>query len=95
MTHQIRLWFRGYTDNGGKSDKVYVITIVRHSPSGYYAVNAEWGRRGGKMSFQNKGMYASHWSAVAAFNALAGEKMAKGYESTAHVGTFNGDRALA
>ena len=94
MTHQISLHFKGYTDAGNRSDKVYVITIVRHD-SGYYAVNAEWGRRGGKMSFQNKGMYASHWSAVAAFNALAGEKMSKGYAATAHVGTFSGDRAHA
>lgn len=94
MTHQISLHFKGYTDAGNRSDKVYVITIVRHD-NGYYAVNAEWGRRGGKMSFQNKGMYASHWSAVAAFNALAGEKMNKGYTATAHVGMFSGDRAHA
>jgi len=94
MTHQIHLHFKGYTDAGNRSDKVYVITLERHNDR-YWCVSAQWGRRGGKMSGQNKGMYASHWDACYAFNALASEKMDKGYTVTDRSGSFCGDAAIA
>lgn len=94
MTHQIRLWFHGFTANGGKSDKVYIITLERHS-SGRYVVTAKWGRRGGTLSSQVKGNYTSHWAACYAFNALASEKMDKGYTVTDRSGSFCGDAATA
>lgn len=93
MTHQISLHYRGYTDNGGRSDKVYIVTLERHNER-YWSVSACWGRRGGKMSSQNKGMYTSLWSALAAFNTLAGEKIDKGYQMTGSVGSFFGTRAV-
>lgn len=94
MTHEIHLHFSGFTDNGGRSDKVYVIRLERYNDR-YWCVSAQWGRRGGKMSSQNKGMYASHWAAVAAFNSLASQKMDKGYEVTSRCGSFCGNHATA
>jgi predicted DNA-binding WGR domain protein len=94
MTHQIHLHYFGFTDNGNRSDKVYILEISRHNER-YWSVSAAWGRRGGRLSSQNKGMYASHWAAVAAFNALAAEKIAKGYKVTNKAGDFIGERAAS
>ena len=94
MTHQISLHYSGYTDNGGRSDKVYIVTLERHNDR-YWSVSAAWGRRGGKLSSQTKGMFARHWAATSAFNALVGEKMDKGYIVTSRHGNFVGDQAMS
>ena len=88
LVHEIRLWFFGHTDSGNRSDKVYWVQIVRRN-DGMYEVVAHWGRRGGKLQTQNKGLHGSHWSAVHLFNSLVAQKMEKGYEQTGHkVGRF-------
>lgn len=94
MTHQITLHYQGFTDNGGRSDKVYIVILERHNER-YWSVGAAWGRRGGKLSSQNKGMYPSHWAALAAFNSLVAEKIGKGYEVTTRAGSFFGEQATA
>ena len=62
------------------SDKVYIVS-VKYQPSGDYAVIAKWGRRGGTMQSQLKGVYPTLGGAERAMYELFQEKMNKGYEN--------------